>query len=190
MDGSSLPFKPHVDARSALTKGPTFEVGNGPPGRTLNDTAGPCRIGIKGSTDGFGVFRPVGGHVPETTRSDYLCNGIDDRRLDESTFMVASLGPRVGEEGPYSAELTRQLRQYFECVGFHHENVLEPLGGDQIDEVTDSWGVNVDRQNRGVGEGLCEFDYGSSRAKTNIKNDGPRRSPNGIESLERNEWAV
>ena len=101
-------------------------------GRSAHTPALESGLGVERRDHVLGVRRPVGRQAPDTAGSQPRGHQRGEVGLDETTLVVARLGPRVGEEGPQLLEPAgcHQVLQGPDGVDRAEPDVLGACGGD------------------------------------------------------------
>lgn len=176
-------FKPHVDDLPVVSDRASFEMGDRAPARAFDHAAVPPSIGSEHLVDGISVFGPIGSDVPEATGKQGTVHGVHDRRLDQAAFVVSSLRPRVGEEGPKPSGSARKAWQQVHGIGFHHDHVVNLTGAAAIHEVPHARCVDINGNDRLIGEASGQLDDRLSRAEPNVDNHGAVGGPSCCEVI-------
>src|SRR5699024_873627 len=104
-----------------------------------------------------GVVRPIGGQPQYAVVGEYPGNAVKELRLDEPTFMVAVLGPRIREEHPYLTDgsSAQHVVQDFWSVRFEHTYIGDVFGGNAVQKFCQAAPVHFHSEEISVMVTLC-----------------------------------
>jgi len=143
-------------------------VGNRSPIGAFDHTACPTAVFFEDLLDCLRILRPIGGDVPVTAGNEVVVNGLHDSRLNQSTLVMPGFGPRVGKERPETGRWMREIRQQFEGVCLDHQHVVDSIGAAAIHQIAYAGSVDIDRQDRLIGEFGGQVDHRPGGAETDV----------------------
>ena len=179
-----------VIARPAATAAPSVP-GLGPPGGPRRRTTVEGVVAIQPSAGPCGVVVDVGGDAERAAGAETVGEQVEDVVADEAPLVVASLGPRVGEEQVDTVQRAAPdaMVEHIERIGPQHVHVGGSGGVCRFQQRDDTRGVHVGGEHIDVGIGEGEPHRRLAPTATDLEDQGAGAIGPAIEVVPRSEVA-
>jgi len=126
----------------------------------------------------LGVLQPVGGGVQDPAFPELRRRQGGKRRLHHAALVMALLRPRVGEEKMDRGErpVGDHVLEDVHRVVADDTQIFQLLGMNSVQETSDPWAVDLDRDEIHVGMRLGDLDRGFAHARADLEHKLPRRN--------------